>query len=96
MTNLDYFTFSADHPEPILDPFYEKGVIVIPPTATEHNLLTDQNARLVELISAFHVLDSHGQGREDPNIEKILLDVRDILDNTPQINYSAFSQFFMV
>lgn len=96
MNNLDYFALSANHPEPILDPFYEKGVVVIPPTATEHNFLTDQNARLVELISAFHVLDSHGQGRNDSAINKILVEIRDILDNTPQINYSAFSQFFMV
>ena len=96
MTNLDLFDFSAKHPEPVLDPFYNKGVMVIPPTVTESNLLTERNARLLELVSAFHVLDSQGAGKDDSHVLSILNELRFILDETPNINFSAFSQFFMV
>ncbi len=96
MTNLELLDFSAEHPEPVLDPFYNKGVMVIPPTAAESNLLTERNARLLELVSAFHVLDSQGAGKNDSHVSSILNEIRFILDETPNINFSAFSQFFMV
>lgn len=96
MNNLDYFAFSAEHPEPTIDPFYNKGVMVIPPTASESNLLTERNARLLELVSAFHVLDETKSDTDNPRLRKILEEVRSILDETPNINFSAFTQFFMV
>lgn len=96
MSNLDYLAFSAKHPEPILDPFYDKGVLVIPSTSAETNLLTKRNARLLELISAFHVVAAHDSGRDNQHLRKILDEVRYILDETPNINFSAFTQFFMV
>ena len=96
MTNLDYFTFSAEHPEPLPDPFYkdERGM-VIPPTVDESNLLTERNARLLELVSAFHVLDATKPEDDNPHIEAIVDEVRDILDETPNINFSAVTQFFL-
>ena len=96
MTNIDLFTYSSEHPEPTLDPFYGKSVMVIPPTVAESNLLTSKNTRLLELISAFHVLDSHGVGPDDSNLLAIVREVREILDRTPHINFSAFTQFFLV
>lgn len=96
MNNLDYFAFSAEHPEPTIDPFYNKGVMVIPPTASESNLLTERNARLLELVSAFHILDETKSDADNPHLRKILEEVRSILDETPNINFTAFTQFFMV
>ena len=97
MTNLDYFTFSAKHPEPLPDPFYKDGrEMVIPPTADESNPLTNRNARLLELVSAFHVLDAAKSGDVNPHVDEILDEIRDILDKTPNINFSAFTQFFLV
>lgn len=96
MTNLEYFTISAEHPEPTIDPFYNKGVMVIPSTASESNLLTERNARLLELVSAFHVLDAKNADPNNLQIRAILDEVRSILDETPNINFSAFTQFFMV
>ncbi len=96
MTNLDFFAYSSEHPEPTLDPFYGKSAMVIPPTVAESNLLTIKNTRLLELISAFHVLDSHGAKPDDPNLLAVVREVREILDGTPHINFSAFTQFFLV
>ena len=96
MRNIDYFKFSAVHPEPLLDANYSKGVIVIPSTSSENNQLTTNNSQLIELISAFRVLRSNGASFDDPHVSKIVLDVISILDSTSHINLSAFSQFFCV
>lgn len=96
MNNLDYFNYCKENPEKILDPYYKKGVLVIPENATEQNNLTEKNTRLIELITTFKMLLSFGKCREDEDIVKIIQEVIDILINTPNINYSAFCQFFMV
>ena len=96
MTNLDYLSYCAAHPEPLLDPHYDKGLVVIPPTPEEMNGLTAANARLVELISAFNVLRSPDRATNEESVRFIVEEVVAILDGTPHINFSAFSQFFMV
>jgi len=97
MNNIDYFTFSAGHPEPLPDPFYKDDAeMVIPPTAVESNLLTEKNARLLELVSAFHVLDADKSKNDNPHIEAIIREVGDILSETPNINFSSVTQFFLV
>lgn len=96
-TNLEYFDYAKNNPEELLDPFYAKGVLVIPPTKEVSNLLTKNNEKLLKFITAFNVLDEcYKKNQNDETVQKIVADVIDILDNTPNINYSAFSQFFMV
>lgn len=95
-TNLELFEYSKNHPEEMFDSFYEKNILVIPSTKEEENLLTKNNGKLINLISAFSVLDGYNLDRNDKNIIKIIDDIIYILDNTPNINYSSFSQFFMV
>lgn len=96
MNNLDYFNYCKENPERILDPYYEKGVLVIPKTATEQNNLTEKNERLIKLITTFETLLSFGKDREDEDILKIIQEVINVLTKTRNINYSAFCQFFMV
>ncbi|MDO4763794.1 MAG: hypothetical protein Q4A00_05380 [Flavobacteriaceae bacterium] len=96
MTNLDYFNYCKENPEKILDPYYKKGVLVIPENSDRQNNLTEQNARLINLITTFETLKSFGKTKENEDILKIIQEVINILIQTQNINYSAFCQFFMV
>lgn len=53
MTNIESFEYSGEHPEPIIDPYYNRDRIVIPQTAEQANTLVERNARLIELVSVF-------------------------------------------
>lgn len=95
-SNLHYFNYSKEHPEPLFDPYYAKNMVIIPPRAEEKNELTMQNERLIDLITAFQVAISMGKNDGDAPINEIVAEVRQILDKTKNINFSAFCQFFMV
>jgi len=97
MTNVELFLFSCQHPEPMFDPYYNKKTpLIIPKTASESNLLVEKNGRLIELISAFDVLQGQGASRTDSHVVAIVREIVGILDDTDGINFSAFAQFFMV
>lgn len=97
MTNVELFLFSCKHPEPMFDPYYNKKTpLIIPKTASESNLLVEKNGRLIELISAFNVLQGQGVSRSDQHVVEIVREIVAILDNTDGINFSSFAQFFMV
>lgn len=96
MNNYDYFEYSKNNPEVLFDSFYKKGIIVIPQDATISNELTVNNLRLNECITTFKVLTSNNYNANDKPIVDVVNQVVDILLTTPNINYSAFSQFFMV
>ena len=95
-TNIEYFEYSKNHPEALLDPFYAKSMVVIPSTKEEKNLLTENNEKMIKLITAFSVLDDYKKDENDETVQQIVDDIINILNNTPNINYSAFTQFFMV
>lgn len=42
MTNLQLFEYSGVHPEPIIDPYYNRDKVVIPPTVEETNDLVEK------------------------------------------------------
>lgn len=96
MNNLHYFEISRDHKEPLIDPYYQKGILVIPKTNNESNDLTINNGKLLELISAFHILDKMGKPKDSEEIQSIVNQVVYIMSNVESINYTAFAQFFMV
>ena len=96
MDNYDYFNYSKHNPEEMFDDFYKKGVLVIPEDATTENLLTRNNAKLIECITAFNYMISNGLTLDNELLVNVVNDVVKILSTTPNINYSAFSQFFMV
>lgn len=96
MNNYQYFEFSKNNPEGLFDPFYTKNMIVIPKDNTSDNILTKNNARMIECITTFKVLDSQGYKKTNEVLAGVVNEVVELLTYTPNINYSAFSQFFMV
>ena len=96
MTNIELFEFSGQHPEPIIDPYYNRDKIVIPQTVDMTNNLVEKNARLLELISVFSYFIEQGKNNTHPDVCALIDEVIDILKNTDGINLSSFSQFFMV
>lgn len=94
--NLVCFNWSIDHEEPLIDHFYQKGLLVIPKTNASSNALTINNGKLIELISAFNVLHEMGKDEFSEDMQKIVNAVINILNSTENINFSAFVQFFMV
>lgn len=96
MTNIELFKFSGEHREPIIDPYYNRDKVVIPPTAEESNTLVERNSRLVELISVFCYFREQGKDEQDQQMDALVREVVEILTSTDGINFSPFSQFFMV
>lgn len=97
MTNIELFEYSHDHPELLLDPYYSKNVMVIPQNADETNTLTRNNDKLIGIINDFSLLSPDCQNDlNNDNVLRMLTDVLYILDNTKNINYSPFVQYFMV
>jgi len=96
MTNLELFEYSGRHPEPIIDPYYNRDKIVIPSTAAQTNELVEKNARLIELITVFGYFQEQEKQKDAPEVVKVIAEIIKILDGTPGINLSPFSQFFMV
>lgn len=96
MTNIELFKYSGQHPEPIIDPYYNRDKIVIPQTVEQTNALVERNARLIELISVFSYFIEQGKDRNNPDVRNLVDEVIPILTKTDGINLSPFSQFFMV
>ena len=96
MTNQELFDYSGRNPEPIIDPYYNKGSVVITPTAKEKNALMLGNERLIELITVFNYLVNSGKPKDDAEVQAVIAKTMKVLDDVDGINFSAFSQFFMV
>lgn len=96
MESMDYFNYSKTHPEDFFDEYYSKNLVVIPQKANEENDLTKNHIRLIELISAFNVLNKQGKTINDDSVKQIVNDIVNLFITTPSINYSEFSQYFMV
>ena len=96
LDNKRYFNYSKEHPESLFDPYYAKDKIVIPLRTEKKNELTINNEKLIDLITAFEVAISMGKVKDSDNIREIIEAIELILDNTENINYSPFCQFFMV
>lgn len=96
MTNIELFKYSGEHPEPIIDPYYNRDKIIIPQTAAQTNTLVERNARLMDLISVFAYFREQGKDRSHPDVSYLIDEVISILTDTDGINFSPFSQFFMV
>jgi len=95
-TNLQFFDYSKEHPEDIFDSFYAKEKVIIPPRKEQRNKLTDAHEKMLKLITAFSVLDEYKKDQTDLTVQSIVEDMIQILDKTKHINYTAFTQFFMV
>ena len=96
MDNYLYFNYSKNNPEELFDPFYTKGMVVIPENCNIDNKLTKNNSKMIEFITTFKVLISTNYTINDQPVIDVVWEIVKILSTTPNINYSAFSQFFMV
>lgn len=96
MTNVELFKYSGQHPEPIIDPYYNRDKVVIPASVDQTNMLVERNTRLIELISVFSYFVEQGKDKSDPDVCSLIDEVINILTQTEGINLSPFSQFFMV
>lgn len=96
MTNLEFLEYSGKHPVPIIDPYYNKDKIIITPKKEQKNDLMRANARLIELITVFNYLNGENRREDDSEVQSVVEKVMEILDDVIGINFSAFSQFFMV
>ena len=96
MTNVELFKYSGQHPEPIIDPYYNRDKVVIPASVDQTNMLVERNTRLIELISVFSYFVEQGKDKSDPDVCSLIDEVINILTQTEGTNLSPFSQFFMV
>ncbi len=96
MNNIDLFLYSGEHPEPIIDPYYNREKVVIPLSAFQTNELVEKNARLIQLITVFSYFIGEGKTLSNPDMHGLIDEVIKILKETEGINLSPFSQFFMV
>lgn len=96
MTNVELFEYSNKNPEKLFDEYYSKNCVIITDNINENNDLMEKNNKLLELISAYDVLRDNGIVFQEEAMNKVVDAIDNIMYNTPSINYSAFSQFFMV
>lgn len=96
MDNLVYFNYSKNHPENLNDPYYERKMVVLSPNPSIDNLLTKNYKRMTELITTFKVLMSQNNKANNLSINAVVDEIVEIMLKTPNINYTPFSQFFMV
>ena len=96
MNNYDYYTYSGNNPEEIFDPFYKKGVVVIPKDSSQTNTLTINHQKLINNITTFKTLIDKNYTSANKVIIDVVDDIIHILTTTNNINYSPFAQFFMV
>jgi len=95
-TNKCYYEISKKYLEKIIDPYYAKDKLIIPNSKNESNELTQNNDKLIDLITTYSCLYTKIDLHSQKVVEDIINEIINILDNTENINYSALTQFFMV
>ena len=96
MTNKELFEYSGRFPEPIIDLCYKNSNLVITSTSDTKNRLMRSNEKLIELITVFNYLTNCGKDKGSTEIKDVVEKIIEILDDVAGINFTAFSQFFMV
>ncbi|MFA5164300.1 MAG: hypothetical protein WC481_01880 [Candidatus Omnitrophota bacterium] len=93
MDNVLLFEYSLSNKEQIFDDANKKEIIVITDNAKKKNKAISGNERLIELITAYHAMYGKLTKKQDDDIIK---EMDSILFKVQHMNYSAFSQYFMV
>lgn len=96
--NLAYLEIIKTNPEQILDEYYIFGESIIPNDDSVGNSLTEANARLIGLIDKFSRLDYERLPKNNPEIDEIVSNIKDLLveNKNNNINYTPFCQYFLV
>lgn len=98
MNNLDFFKLLIENPENILDESYSgaKEKLVITKTKEENNSLIEANEKIIRLITTFQTLRENSEYDEtNETIKGVLKKIIEVLA-VNGMNYSAFSQYFLV
>lgn len=96
MNNLDYFLYSLNHEEQIIDFDRPGGVVVINKNKDEEeNNLVVSNLKLLNYIEEYKNIINIGKTNNERKVE-ILNNIISILENVENINYSPFCSYFQV
>lgn len=93
MDNIELFKYSLENEEKILDARNKKEEIVLTPTCETKNELMQKNERLINLITVYNTLNEKMTQQQE---KEIIDEIDKILFCGEKMNYSAFSQYFMV
>ena len=94
LTNLEIFKFCQKYPEPILDEFYKKNVtLIIAKDPHNPTLLMIKNIELIECLNA---LSLAGKKKNQAMKELALEEMRILLIENSDLNYSEFVSFWSV
>jgi hypothetical protein len=93
MNNIQLFEYSLENQNDILENIINKEDIVITSRANDKNELMLKNERLIDLITSYKTLKNRLTSKQE---DEILSEVDSLLFNKEKMNYSAFSQYFMV
>lgn len=96
MGNINYFNYSHQHEDEIVDISMQKGVLVISENNTEPDTkLMVANHKLINLITTYETLSSDS-ATEESALNRIIDRVTFIIENTEKINYTSFCIYFQV
>lgn len=92
--NSDYFKFSLENSDEIIDTSNPNGILVISKDSSfEKTPLMIANNKLIEYITAYKVAK---ETNNNSFCDEIVNKVVEILNNTKNINYSPFCNYFQV
>ena len=97
MDNKDYFKYSLDNEDEIVDFSKQEGVVVITKEQNEPSTeLMKANNRLIELITSYKALCFEVPNHNVDFSNKIIDEIALIIETTKSINYSAFCIYLQV
>ena len=97
LKNLDYFNFSQKNIDEFIDLSNPEGVLVVSRSKDEKptNLMV-ANDKLIDFITTYETLKANRIGNYKNLCLQTLDHIIDLIENTPNINYSSFCAYFQV
>ncbi|MCA9272704.1 MAG: hypothetical protein KDA31_06635 [Phycisphaerales bacterium] len=91
MNGIELLDYSIAHPEPLLDPAYERHAIIISDSEPNSNLLVQANQQVISLINKYGEARNNSHRDEQADIVEKLLE---LLISTKHINFTEFVSFW--
>lgn len=96
MDNKDYFKYSQENEDEIVDISKQKGILVISNSKNDKPTnLMESNHKLIELITTYKILKSNCLSNEE-TINNVIDEIIKLVENTNLINYSSFCVYLQV
>jgi hypothetical protein len=93
MDNIKLFEYSLENENKLLENAVKKEDVVITSKAKDKNELMIKNERMINLITSYKTLKDKLSPKQEGDI---IAELDSLLFNKEKMNYSAFSQYFMV